>query len=85
MSASSHLSLERGQGKDAGDIVVQVAVLLLAEVSHNVASVAVRDGHHVEQEGLHIIVEGFVVQKGLGNQAEILTILFVLLPANLKY
>ena len=85
MSASSHLSLERGQGKDAGDIVVQVAVLLLAEVSHNVAAVAVRDGHHIEQERLHIIVEGFVVQKGLGNQAEILTILFVLLPANLKY
>ena len=85
MSASSHLSLERGQGKDAGDIVVQVAVLLLAEVSHNVAAVAVRDGHHVKQERLHIIVEGFVVQKGLGNQAEILTILFVLLPANLKH
>ena len=85
MSASSHLSLERGQGKDAGDIVVQVAVLLLAEVSHNVTAVAVRDGHHIEQERLHIIVEGFVVQKGLGNQAEILTILFVLLPANLKH
>ena len=85
MSASCHLSLERGQGKDAGDIVVQVAVLLLAEVSHNVAAVAVRDGHYVKQEWLHIVVEGFVVQKGLGNQAEILTILFVLLPANFKY
>ena len=85
MSASCHLSLERGQGKDAGDIVVQVAVLLLAEVSHNVTAVTVCDGHHVEQERLHIIVEGFVVQKGLGNQAEILTILFVLLPANFKY
>ena len=85
MSACSHLSLERGQGKDAGDIVVQVAVLLLAEVSHDVAAVTVRDSHNVKQEWLHIIVKGFVVQKGLGNQAEILTILFVLLPANLKY
>ena len=41
------------------------------------ASLGVGDGHHVEEEGLHVEVERLVVQEELGQQAEVLAVLFV--------
>lgn len=38
----------------------------LAEVANSVTSFGVPDGHNIEQEGFHIIVECFVVQEKLG-------------------
>ena len=52
-------------------------VLLLAEVADEVAALGVGDGHDVEEEGLHVEVERLVVQEELGQQAEILAVLFV--------
>ena len=52
-------------------------VFLLAEVSDEVAALCVGDGHHVEKEGLHVEVERLVVQEELGQQAQVLAVLFV--------
>lgn len=34
----------------------------------------IMNGNHVKEEGLHIIIEGLVVQEQLGQDAELLTI-----------
>ena len=47
--------------------------------------VTVRLRHHVEEEGLDIVVESLVIQEGLGYQTEILTILFVFFTTNFKH
>ena len=47
------------------------------------AAVGVGGSHHVKQERFHIIVQGFVVQKRLGDQTEVLTVLLVLFPTHL--
>lgn len=39
---------------------------------------AVGVGHHVEEEGLHVVVQGLVVEEELGQQAQLLTVLLVL-------
>ena len=70
--------------EDTGDIVVEEAVLLLAEVTNDVAAVGVGGGHHVEEEGFHIVVERLVVEERLGDQTKVLTVLLVLLTTHLK-
>jgi hypothetical protein len=49
-----------------------------------VAAVSVVLGHNVEQEWLHIIVEGFGTQEKLGQEAKILTINWVLSAVDLE-
>ena len=78
------MSLVGGQGENAGDIVVEVTVLLFAEVSNNVTTIAVSSGHHVEEEGFYVIVQSLVVQERLGDQTKVLTVLLVLLTTHLK-
>ena len=46
----------------------------LGEVADEVATFAVILGQDVEKEGLHIIVEGLVVQEQLGQQTQVLTV-----------
>ena len=70
--------------EDTGDIVVEEAVLLLAEVTNDVATVRVGGGHHVEEERFHIVVERLVVEERLGDQTKVLTVLLVLLTTHLK-
>ena len=41
------------------------------------AALGVGDGHDVKEEGLHVEVERLVVEEELGQQAEILAVLFV--------
>ena len=41
-------------------------VFLLAEVADEVAPLGVGDGHDVEEEGLHVEVEGLVAKEELG-------------------
>ena len=53
--------------EDTGHIVVEKAVLLLAEVADYVAAVRVGRGHHVEEERLDVVVESLVVGEGLGD------------------
>ena len=48
------------------------------------AAVGVGSGHHVEEEGLHVVVERLVVEERLGDQTKVLTVLLVLLTTHLK-
>ena len=44
----------------------------------------IRNRHDVEEEGLHVVVQRFVVQEAFGYEAEILAVLLVLLAAHLR-
>jgi hypothetical protein len=51
----------------------------LAEVANSMTSLGVPDCHYVKEKGFHVVVQCFVVQKELGQEAEVLTILLVAL------
>lgn len=59
------------------------AIPYLGEVANKVATFAVVLGQDVEKEGLHIIVEGLVVQEELGQQTQVLTVDCAHIPINL--
>ena len=46
----------------------------LGEVADQVAALAVVLGEHIEEEGLHVVVQRLVVQKQLGQQTQVLTV-----------
>lgn len=48
--------------------------MYLGEVANEVTTFAVVLGQDVEEEGLYIVVEGLMVQKQLGQQAQVLTV-----------
>ena len=51
----------------------------------NVTSVGVALRHHVEEKGLDVEIESFVVEKEFGQQTQILTVHFVLLSVHFKH
>lgn len=57
----------------------------LGEVADEVATFAVVLGQDVEKEGLHIIVEGLVVQEQLGQQTQVLAVDCAHIPINLLW
>lgn len=57
----------------------------LREVTNKVATFAVVLGEDVEKEGLHIIVEGLVVEEQLGQQTQVLTVDCAHVPINLLW
>ena len=60
-------------------------VLLLAEVADEVAPFCVCNGHDVEEEGLHVEVEGLVAKEELGKEANALAVLLVTFTTNLEH
>lgn len=48
-------------------------------------TVHIRQRHDVKKKRLHIVVEGFVVQKEFRQQAEMLTVLLITLPIHLPH
>ena len=64
-------ALVLGQDQDAGDVVALGGLLFLAEVPHEVAAVGVAGGHAVEEEGVDVVVERFVVEEELAEEAEV--------------
>jgi len=48
-------------------------------------SIHIGQRHNVEKEGLHIVVEGFVIQKEFCQQAQMLTVLLITLPIPLPH
>ena len=46
----------------------------LGEVSHEVAAGVVCFSHNIEEERLHVIIKRLVIQKELGQKAQVLTI-----------
>ena len=71
-------------GHDTGDVVLLQAVLLLAEVTHQVTPVLVVVGKHVKEEWFDIVVESLVVQEELDQETEVLAINFVCVAVHLK-
>ena len=53
-----------------------------AEIADRVTSFGIGDGHDVEKEGLHVVVERFRVEKTLGQQAEVLAVGLLLLAVH---
>jgi len=78
-------ALERRQGKNAGQVVLVGRILLFREVADHVETATVALGHDVEQEGLHVVIQSFVIQKELRHQAQILAIYLVPLSVHLEH
>ena len=57
----------------------------LGEVAHNVGPILVVECEDVEEEGLHIIVECFVVKEQLGQQTQVLTVQLTGIAIHLKH
>ena len=72
--AAEALSLVLRHRHDARDVVLLLAGLLLGEIADEVAALAIVLGQHVEEEGLHVVVEGLVIQKQLGEETEVLAV-----------
>lgn len=69
--AAQPLALILRQRQDARDVVPLAALLLLAEIADDVAAALVARGHHVEQEGVDVVVQRLVVEEQLAQQAQI--------------
>mmetsp|Transcript_158 Transcript_158/g.437 ORF Transcript_158/g.437 Transcript_158/m.437 type:complete len:335 (+) Transcript_158:66-1070(+) len=65
-------SLVAGQREDARQVVVLLGNALLGEVANHVRALVVARADHVEEEGLHVVVESLVVQEELREQAQVL-------------
>ena len=78
------LALVGRQGEDARHVVVLAALLLLGEVAHDVVAAVVHLAHHVEEEGVRVVVERLVVQEELGQQAQVLGVVLVLASVYLE-
>lgn len=63
--AAVALALVGGQREDAGEVVLLRAMLLLAEVSHDVGALFVHLAQDVEEEVLDVEVQSLVVEKQL--------------------
>lgn len=57
----------------------------LREVTDEVAAFAIVLSEDVEKEGLHIIIQGLVVQEQLGQQTQVLTVDCAHVPVNLLW
>ena len=64
-------TLVLGQRQDARHVVALGRFFFFAEVADQVAAVRVARGHAVEEERVHVVVERFVVEKELAEQAEV--------------
>ena len=68
------LPLVAREGQDAGQVVANVAILLLAEIADGVGPDVVDLTQHVENERVYVEVEGFVVQEELRKVCEVLAV-----------
>lgn len=78
-------ALEGRQHQNAGKVIIIGRVLLFREIADHVAAPIVALGEDIKEEGLDIVVERLVVEEELGEQAQILTVDFVLLAIHLKH
>ncbi len=57
----------------------------LREVSNKMTALIIISCQYIEEKGLHIIIQCFMVKKKFGEKTQILTIYLVSIPINLKY
>ena len=73
-----------GQCEDAGEVVLLQRPLLFGEVAHDAVPLQVALGEDVEEEGVHIVVQSFVVQEKLGQQAQVLNPAPIRIPVRIS-
>ena len=78
------LALVGRQYEDTRHVVILAALLLLGEIAHDVTALGVTLAHHVEEERVRVVVERLVVEKQLGEQAEVLGVRLVLPTVDLE-
>mmetsp|Transcript_49667 Transcript_49667/g.97875 ORF Transcript_49667/g.97875 Transcript_49667/m.97875 type:complete len:355 (-) Transcript_49667:228-1292(-) len=61
------------QSQDTCEVVPLLRLLLFRKVPDDVAACIVKLTEHIEEEGCGVECEGFVIEKELGEEAEILT------------
>ena len=71
-------SLIRRQHHDACQVVVVAHRLFLREITNDMRPLLVIFGQYVEEERRHVVVQGLVVKEQFGQQAQILTVQFLL-------
>ena len=59
------------EGEDTSDVVAFGGFFFFGEIADQVAAVGVAGGHAVEEEGVDIVVEGFVVEEEFREEAEV--------------
>ena len=57
----------------------------LTEIPHRMAAVTIRQRHHIKQERFHVVVQRFMVEEEFGQQAQMLTVLFMSLAIHLPH
>lgn len=67
-------ALIRRKSQNTGQVVILTGIFLLGEVANDVIALLVRLAQHVEEEGVHVVVECLMVQEELGKEAEVLAI-----------
>ena len=72
------------QGEDAGDVVAFGGFFFFAEVADEVAAVAVAGRHAVEEERVDVVVERFMVEEELAEQAEVAAPAALAAPVDLE-
>ena len=82
--ASVSFALVGGQCEDAGEVVLLQRPLLFGEVAHDAVPLQVALGEDVEEEGVHIVVQSFVVQEKLGQQAQVLNPAPIRIPVRIS-
>lgn len=73
-----------GEHQDTRDIVKRTGSLLFGEVSHEVIAILIALCHDIEQEWLHIVVQGLGAKEQLRKKTEVLTVDGVLATINFE-
>lgn len=71
LTCISHTITERG-AKHGCFPVQPLCNSYLGEVAHKMTALLVVPGQYVEEEWLHIVIQGLVIQEEFGQQAEVL-------------
>lgn len=64
-------ALVLGEGENTGDVVAIGGFFFFGEVADEVEAAVVAHTHAVEEEGVDVVVEGFVVEEAFGEEAEV--------------
>lgn len=83
--AAVPLPLVGWEGQDASQVVPDVTVLFLAEVSHGVKSPVVHFAHDIKQEWVHVEVKRLVIQEEFRYVAQVLAVNLLFQSINLEH
>lgn len=78
------LPLAERHDQDAREVVVSVP-LLPREIPHQMISHGIVLTEDIKVEGVDVVVQGLVIEKELGNEAQVLTVGLLVLSVHLKH